>query len=52
MEIVGAKMADRRITYPIVISKEDNGVDHDVICRSASITEEELEMVLRETSEG
>ena len=45
-------MIDRRIAYPIVITKEDDGVDHEVICRSASITEEELEMVLRETSEG
>ena len=36
----------------IVRGMIDNGVDHDVICRSASITEEELEKILREISEG
>ena len=45
--VEGCDLTRREIVRGMI----DNGVDHDVICRSASITEEELEMVLRETSE-
>ena len=36
----------------IVRGMIDNGVNRELICRSASITEEELEKILREISEG